>query len=294
MYPKVLVNGKSTDVVSVFDRGLLYGDGVFETIAVHDGSMPLWSRHWQRLEKSCNALKITPPNKETLQNEIFALVAEETRCVVKIIITRGQGPRGYRAAPNSSNESNVTQIIICDAWPDTHTSNWQNGINTRICELRLSSQSALCGMKHLNRLENVMARSEWTDDNIEEGLLFDHNQLLIEATSHNIFIVKNGHLITPDLSKSGVRGVMRDVIIDLTAKIEGIRSTTIASININELLNADEVFICNSLHGIWPVTSISEIKSISDAATKLSDIKLNVGEVTLILQEALQKQIKYL
>ena len=187
--------------------------------------------------------------------QLIVLIApqELSQAVVKIIITRGQGGRGYRFL----GEMNPT---ICIAiFPATqHPQHYYNhGITVRLCQQRLGCNVTLAGLKHLNRLEHILARAEWDDDCVE-GLLFDTNNNLIEATASNIFIVKNGLLFTPDLTEAGVAGVMRRFIVDELAP-ELRLTVNIKKISLDELLAADEIFLCNSVFGIWPIVSINNV-----------------------------------
>ena len=270
---KILINGQAESSIAVTDRGLQYGDGLFETIAVINSQFPLWERHMRRLKRGCEKLSLSCPDDELLLEEATELVRDissnKIKLVLKIIITRGIGERGYIYSDNRP-----TRIISCSAWPEYPLENWQKGIRVHICSTRLAQQPALAGIKHLNRLEQVIARNEWQDKDIAEGIMLDQDDNVIEGTFSNLFLVNNGCLQTPDLSLNGVTGVMRDYIMEQAdnqdIKIE------ITKIKLDDVLDADEVFVCNSLIGIWPVV---EIQGHS----------LNVGNVT----RELQKQISY-
>jgi 4-amino-4-deoxychorismate lyase len=245
-----LVNGQSTDRLSNSDRGLLYGDGLFETMAVIDGTIPLWSRHLRRLQHGCQRLHLACPPVDILQSEIQQLSHAAPRAVLKLILTRGEGGRGYAPASGHS----PTRIVQRHPWPDTPRANWEPGINVRYCATRLARQPALAGIKHLNRLEQVLARAEWQDPTIQEGLVRDNEGNIIEATSHNLFIVTGTTVSTPDLSQCGVAGVMREHILAmLQADACDVR---VAKITDAEVRSADAVFLCNSIHGIWPICEL--------------------------------------
>ncbi len=248
----VLVNGKPLDCISVFDRGLLYGDGVFETIAVSDGELCHWERHLQRLQSGCERLGMTPVDGVQLAEECSSLIQSSQRAVVKIIITRGCGGRGYRVP----GQPRPTRVIQLHDWPCYQASYAQHGIRTRVCRTRMGHNASLAGIKHLNRLEQVLARQEWEDPDIVEGLLLDTGGQLVEGTMSNVFIVKGGVLMTPDLTLCGVAGVMRARVLEL-AQQHSIASR-IQLVKPDALLQADEVFVCNSLIGIWPVIGIDE------------------------------------
>ena len=254
----ILVNGNSQECLSVLDRGLAYGDGLFETIAVHDGKPLLLDLHWQRLETGCKRLKIPCPEISLLDNDIKQLLADanrtqQSRCVIKIILTRGGGGRGYRF----DSEQSATRIAILSGWPQWQGTEQDTGVKLRVCETRLSAQPLLSGIKHLNRLEQVMARSEWTDNDIVEGIMLDAQNNIIEGTMSNIFFVDNQQcIISPALNDCGVAGVQRENILHL-AKRAGF-NVNIMNVPLNRLPEFSEVFITNSLIGVWPVTAIDK------------------------------------
>jgi 4-amino-4-deoxychorismate lyase len=279
--PAIAVNGIINQQVSPLDRGFTYGDGVFETCRMIDAKIPLWNLHSQRLQKSCHQLMI-PVVIELVESYIAQLIAcvssrDLTDAVVKIIVTRGQGGRGYRIA----TEAQPTLCIGIFS-PAKYAENYADaGISVRMCSHRLSCNKALAGLKHLNRLEHILARAEWNDDAIAEGLLLDSNNYLIEATASNIFCTKNGILLTPDLTEAGVAGVLRRLIIeDLSPKL-GL-TLQIKKLTLNDLLTADEIFLCNSVNGIWPVVNISS----------QHETQFHIGKTTRLLQQELQHELQ--
>ncbi len=247
---RVLVNGAPDNAVATTDRGLLYGDGLFETIACVKGVPQLWGAHMQRLRTGCERLGIGRIDTDVLQEECLGLLEGAQRAVLKVIITRGTGGRGYRP-PDSVAATRIVQLYN---WPEYPDSNETEGINTIICKTRLGQNPSLAGMKHLNRLEQVVARAEWQDETIHEGLMLDNTGQVIEGTMSNIFIVYQDVLLTPDLTQSGVAGIMRAHVMGLAAKDK--ISVDVRAITLAELQAADEVFVCNSLIGIWPVRHI--------------------------------------
>ena len=245
-----LVNGEVQDHISSSDRGLLYGDGLFETMAVVDGKIPLWSLHLNRFQQSCQRLKLDCPPVSVLQTEIRQLSQDVERAIIKLILTRGVGGRGY--APLATTLP--TRILQRHPWPESPRANWETGVNVIFCEQTLARQPALAGIKHLNRLEQVLARGEWQDPAVQEGLLADSEGNIIEAVSHNVFLINGESLSTPDLRYSGVAGVMREYILSIVP--EKGRSVQVSSISKEDILRADAVFLCNSLHGIWPICEL--------------------------------------
>ena len=206
-----LVNGEPGELIPVSDRGLLYGDGVFETIVVREGCPQHWQRHMNRLQAGCTRLGIQPFESVQLAAEADSIIKGADTGVLKLIVTRGSAGRGYRVA-----ETNVsTRIMQLHPWPDFAASCSATGVEVRLCNTRLGHNAALAGIKHLNRLEQVLARQEWDDPGIMEGLLLDAEERIIEGTMSNMFMVSKGVLLTPYLRSCGVAGVMRSVILDL-------------------------------------------------------------------------------
>lgn len=244
---RVLINGKAVDCVASADRGLLYGDGLFETIAVVDGVLRHWPRHLCRLQAGCDRLGIPAVDAALLEDECRTLAGDAAKAVLKVIITRGRGGRGYRVP----DKPVATRIVQLHEWPVFPSACAGHGVNVRVCNTRLAQQPALAGIKHLNRLEQVLARQEWSDPDIMEGLLLDSAGHLIEGTMSNIFLVRHGTLLTPDLRQCGVAGIMRTRVLELADRLS--LAASVRPVEIKHLREADEVFICNSLIGIWPV-----------------------------------------
>lgn len=262
----MIINGIHSTQVSAHDRGLHYGDGLFETFRVTNGQPALWPRHMARLTHGCARLAIPAPDLDLLHHEALVLTRDCAHGVLKILITRGSGGRGYRAPEDIT----PTRVLSLHPYPTYPTSHWDEGVCVRICALRLARQPALAGIKHLNRLEQVLARNEWQDEAIAESLLRDAEDNFIEATMSNLFLVKDGVLTTPDLSGCGVRGIMRDLILE-QAEAQGI-ATAITPVQSQHLTAADEVFLTNSVIGIWPVKHIMNLTSyaVGPVARRLS------------------------
>ena len=244
----ILQAGSDSSIqVDSSDRGLQFGDGLFETIAIHNGTARFLERHLQRLKQGCHALNITNVDFTQIAEAVKQQAATSFDCVIKLILTAGNSERGYKRPADS--EPNV--FIRITGFPVFEPAQC---ITTRLCKTRLAKQPALAGIKHLNRLEQILARNEWNDLSIQEGLLTDMDGLVIEGTMSNIFLVKNGDLHTPNLNNCGVAGIMRSVVIDL-AKANDI-PVSICQITPDDLHVADEVFLTNSLFEIRPVCEI--------------------------------------
>ena len=210
--PRFLVNGLPGDRVSVTDRGLAYGDGLFETIRVEQGRAGLLEQHLRRLALGASALAL-PVDLAQLRNELEAAAAELQRGLLKLTITRGPAGRGY-AIPA---QVEPTRILQLSSLPDYPAANAAEGVRLFPCATRLGHQPLLAGIKHLNRLEQVLARSEWQDPSYAEGLLLDIHDRPIECTMSNLFLRLDERWVTPSLTLCGVRGVMRDYLMDRLA-----------------------------------------------------------------------------
>ncbi len=250
--PEVIINGVKSGQLSSLDRGLSYGDGVFETIAVKKGEIHYWDDHLERLKQGCDVLKLEGLDVDLLKNEVEQLVNSESKCVIKIIITRGIGERGYKPTQNP-----LTRIVQKYSWPEFSSSYTQNGVKVTQCNFCLSRQSRLSGIKHLNRLEQVLARSEWNDE-YQEGLVCDDQNNIIEATSSNVFFEQDKRLVTPELMQCGVAGVMRKKIIEY-CQFNNIQ-IEVREVKQAEITEFQGMCLCNSIIGIWPVASYCERK----------------------------------
>ena len=252
--PHCLVNGVSTDQISISDRGLNYGDGCFETIAVKSGAPLLWQRHMDRLFASCKTLGIaTNFDATTLAAEAKRVIESKDTAVLKIVVTRGTGGQGYRPGTDTA----ATRIVSAHPWRSRPPEFRADGVRLRVCDTRLSHQPRLAGIKHLNRLEQVLGRAEWRDE-YEEGLMLDTDDQVIEGTMSNLFVQQGEQFVTPALEKSGVNGVMRAEIMEQLVRM-GIGCKQ-SSVSVDMIYNADGLFVCNSLVGVWPVIAVEQKK----------------------------------
>ena len=243
-----LVNGIPDAGLDPYDRGLAYGDGVFRTLRIRAGYILNWQRQYNKLKADSLALGITCPSEETLRDDLQILQQADADCIAKIIITRGAG-RGY--APPQSVQTN--RIVLANALP-THPQEYLiAGVRMILCETRLASQPRLAGIKHLNRVENVLARAEWRDPQIAEGRMLDINGNVIEGTHTNVFMLLGGVLYTPALRHCGVAGVERERILELSNELN--LKLEVQNLPLHYFIQADEIFLCNSLIGVWQVSS---------------------------------------
>ena len=246
----ILVNGTAGDAVSALDRGLGYGDGVFRTFLLRGGKPVLWRRHYAKLASDCNALGIACPAADILTRDVETLAAGEPDSVVKIIVTRGSAPRGYAFSRTIA----PTRIVSSSPMPAYPHEYYDRGVRVHRCRLRLAAQPALAGVKHLNRLEQVLARAEWNDPAIAEGVLCDADDKIIGGVMSNLFLVRDGVLVTPDLKRCGVAGVTRALVLEL-ARENGL-AARIDEICIDDLLAAEAVLLVNSVIGVWQVAAL--------------------------------------
>lgn len=242
----MLVNGLPSDSVSISDRGLLYGDGVFETILCEGGRPILLAGHTQRLENGCKRLGLPKQDLPTILSDIRE-VAKQDDCIVKVIITRGVQSRGYSY---DQQDDTSARIVSRNALPKIPLDNYQRGIHLKKCEYLLPENTQLAGIKHLNRLDQVIARSEW-ESSFQEGVMLASDSRVVEGTMTNIFIEIDRKWVTPILDRSGIKGVMRQWIMrnSYLADIECVEK----DIQLSEFKNANAIFVCNSVIGIWPV-----------------------------------------
>lgn len=243
----ILINGIEADSLPVTDRGLLYGDGVWETIGVVDGKPLLLEWHLERLRQGLHSLVINEPDWAALIVEISKACQTNDRTVLKLIITRGSGTRGYN--PHTAKET--VRILQTSVWAQYPKKYAEEGIQVFCCETRLAHQPLLAGFKHLNRLEQVLARAEFGDD-FQEGLVRDVAGYAIEGTMSNLFVIQqDDSVVTPDLQMCGIAGVMRRFIIQ-TLENSGIQCH-IRAVELTEITQAKALFMTNSLIGLWPV-----------------------------------------
>ena len=257
-----LVNGEISSLVETSNRGLNYGDGLFETLLVQNGRPRRWQAHMDRLGIGCERLGLSMPPQSILLREVQTVSAGLVDAVVKIIISRGGVVRGYMP----TDDETCVRIVSAHRYPEGIATLVRKGVRSRICDLRLAIQPALGGIKHLNRLEQVLASAELRNTGATEGILLDREDHVVCAVSANIFLVMEDRLLTPRLDLCGVRGVVRaHILANFSARCEQRRVT------LDMLYEADEVFICNTVKGIVPITAID-------------DHELNIGLVTREMQ----------
>jgi 4-amino-4-deoxychorismate lyase len=251
-----IVNGDFDQRISPLDRGFAYGDGVFRTMRVQGGIPVNWHLHYQKLVADCASIGIVCPSAELFISDIEQLFIQDIMrnemSVAKIIVTRGEGERGYTIPAVTT----PLRVIIKSQLPSYANHYSKGGVNLTVCETRLAHQQKLAGVKHLNRIENVMARMEWRDESIFDGIMLDSDGNVIECTMSNIFARFGDTLMTPKLNTSGVAGVTRQQILALSKPLN--LKVTEATMPLVQLLTADEIIICNSLYGVLQAISIGD------------------------------------
>ena len=248
----VWVDGEPQPHIPAHDRGLQFGDGLFETLAVIDGRIAHWPRHRARLQRGCRTLELPEPAWPALEQELHQAAAGQGRAVLKLIHTGGSSSRGYARPATPAPR----RVLLRSAWPARLERHSPTGLRLAWCRHRLSSQPRLAGVKHLNRLDQVLARRELQGADIDEGLVCNQAGRVIEGVASNLFLVREGALHTPLLEDCGVAGVMREHIME-TAAAAGIavHETRLDPADVHA---AEELFLCNSLMGLRPVTRLAD------------------------------------
>lgn len=249
MSVRVFVGDRRVDALAADDRGTAYGDGLFETLRVHCGQLPWWEAHWARLTRGAERLRLSLPDQALVRHEANALLEGIDTGVLKLIVTRGSGGRGY-ALPDTTEPAWILSTHPLPAAPRAR------GWVLRWCDTRLSIQPALAGLKHCNRLEQVLARAEWedaaaSDRDADEGLMLDMENNAVCATAGNLFALIDRHWFTPRLDRCGVAGVCRAWLLPELQAEE-------ARLSRRQIESAEAIFLCNAVRGILPVARLGE------------------------------------
>lgn len=267
----MLVNGHPQHLLPLSDRAIHYGDGAFETVLARNGKLIYWDRHLDRLVRACALLQI-PCDIALLEQEVRSLLpASGSDCIFKIVITRGSGGRGYA----SPKQVSARRIVMQHELPSEYSLHSRQGICVMRCTHPLSENPATAGLKHLNRLDQVLASLELEAD-CQEGLVCDSAGRLLEGIKSNVFLVKAGALATPLLNRAGVAGIQREILLEVCR--DQAMPVHVRDIPFAEVAEADEIFVCNSVFGIWPVT---QLRSAGQTH------QLPVGTITRTLQDSL-------
>ncbi len=266
----IYINGLKQASVPASDRGLAYGHGLFETMLVVNGQAILAAKHIKRLKLGCSTLGIpfSVQLEAIITDEIKKFSAKLNQGVLKLIVTAGSEGRGYGAA-----QLKPCRILAGYAATSNSISYRQHGIAIRTCNYRLPINEQLAGIKHLNRLDQIMARREWANDDWCEGIMLDQQGMVVEGIMTNLFAVIDDALITPLLDRAGVAGVMRGYLLDQAEQL----GLSIKQVRwpLEDFLKANEVFVCNSVIGIWPIRKWDQctfnIGKITNKLIKITD-----------------------
>jgi 4-amino-4-deoxychorismate lyase len=240
------VNGREGVTVDSRDRGFNYGDGLFETMRVRRRGVRLLDYHLDRLDEGCRRLGINGVSRRVLRRELNAAAALRVDGVLKLVVTRGVGERGYRP----TGKERATRVLSLHplATPAQGAATLRTA---RLCRLRLGVNPQLAGLKTLNRLECVLARAEWQDPEIWEGLLRDTDGSLVCGTMSNLFLRTGSALMTPKLDRCGVAGVMRRWVLETAGMLKlRVREKRVLWSDVGK---ADEVFMTNAVAGVVPL-----------------------------------------
>jgi 4-amino-4-deoxychorismate lyase len=256
--PVILVNGEPSASVPADDRGFLYGDGVFRTLRMVAGKPRWWLEQIAKLSEDASRIGLAVPDPAVWWADLEQIPAQLSDGVLKLILTRGSGRRGY--LPPTAQP--VRRLMVFEATPaDPNSGQPRSDLCVRICTLRLGWQPRLAGIKHMNRLENVLARGEWSAPDIHEGLMLDHAERVISGVMSNLFIWRRNRLLTPRLDQCGVAGVTRGRLLRLAS--ERGMDVEETELSMQAVFEADEVMLTNSVAGLRRVARL-ESKSWPD------------------------------
>ncbi len=242
--PAMLVNGVAGSQVAALDRGLQYGDGLFETVRCEQGRLRWFERHLARLAAGCGRLGIAVPDGAMLRAEATAVAAGMARSLVKIIVTRGEArARGYRPR----GDETATRIVSAHPWPDTASADFRVGLSS----VTLGESPQLAGIKHLNRLAQVLAQRAAADTGLQEVLMRSGHGDVVCGSMSNLFLWQGRELLTPGLDACGVAGIMRGLALELAPRL-GL-AVRVAPVSVAQLASARAIIVTNVRLGLQPV-----------------------------------------
>lgn len=242
-----LVNTIEQNHIDIQSRGLAYGDGLFTTAKIMNGNIHYLPQHIERLITGCQKLGITPPSSTQLTQQLTAVAKKYALAVLKVIISAKAGGRGYT---RSQSKSHDLTIMVHD-YPKHYKEQTQQGISLGISEQKLGLNPMLAGLKHLNRLEQVLLREELSSRAEDDLVVTNLNNDVISATSANIFFCMGKRIYTPNLTQSGINGIMRQVVL------QHYQNIVVKTLSLNEIAQAQSMFICNCVMGIMPIANFN-------------------------------------
>lgn len=247
-----LINGQQQDYLPASDRATQFGDGCFTTARIAEGEVCLLDAHLQRLRMACEKLLIPFTYWAELQREMIDIAKGNPRGVLKVIISRGAGGRGYSGA----SCLNPTRILSVSAYP-AHYDAWRrDGISLALSPVRLGRNPMLAGIKHLNRLEQVLIRAHLEQSDADEALVLDSEGLITECCAANLMWRRGNDVFTPKMDQAGVNGIMRQFCLQHLAH-SAFRVVEVHA-GVEALLDADEVVVCNALMPVVPVRAYAQ------------------------------------
>ncbi|WP_017348077.1 aminodeoxychorismate lyase [Pantoea sp. A4] len=247
------INGLPADTINASDRAIQFGDGCFTTAAITGGKIQLLEAHLQRLKQGCLCLKLAEPDWMQLESEMRQAARGQQKAVLKVILTAGSGGRGY----SRQGCGPTTRIISVAAWPQHYQQLAVDGVQLSISPIPLARSPLFAGIKHLNRLEQVLIRSHLDEESADDTLVLDTEGQVVECCAANLFWREGQQIFTPDVEQAGVNGVMRRFIMAQLASAGDV--CHIVRCGPERLLMADEIVICNALMPVLPVRQLQHV-----------------------------------
>ena len=254
-----LVNGIQQNHIDIESRGLAYGDGLFTTVKIIDGNVQYLAQHIERLTHGCAKLGISTPSSSHLKKQLTLVAKNHELAVLKVIITARSGGRGYTRATENAHDV----IMMVFDYPKQYDRQAQSGISVGISQQKIGINPMLNGLKHLNRLEQVLLKQELLTKDVDDLLVTNIHNEVIEATSANVFFFINKKWYTPDISQSGVNGIIRQAIL------KQFPNTEVTKLSLDDIGQAQAMFICNCIMSVIPISNFNGRKLSTDLPLNL-------------------------
>ncbi len=256
MNQQAWLNGQPIQQVSVLERGLLYGDGFFTTILCYRQQLLNWPAHWARIETSLARLQFAALQQTTLLEQLAPVLASAPKqgaAIIKLLFSRGVGGRGY-AAPSSAFPQCIAYLhsLVPGLQIEPHPLPPLMTLHVLFCQTPASQNTFLAGLKHLNRLDNVLARQEVEAGGFDEGLMFDSEQRVIGGTQSNLVLVNGNQALTPSLNRAGIQGTCLSRLRALDLALEWVETDLTRA----DLAQAQAAFLCNAVRGVQAIASL--------------------------------------
>ncbi len=254
----VIIDGQEQSNISIYNRNVQYGDGLFETCVTKENQILFWEKHLSRLDMGCERLKIKKIEESIWLKDIEKALSltSHKNCVIKLILSRGNSQRGY----SYPDDIMPVRIVILSEMKKTYA---KKSFSLEYAQSGYHSNPNLAGIKHCNRIEQILARAKLKED---EAIMLDENQNIISVTQGNIYFIFGQRLVTPKLDRCGVIGSRRSLILELAKSIE--LDVEQDNISVTDAKKADEIFISNSIIGIQSVSSIEDYQLPNSSMTR--------------------------